>query len=267
MRINLNFGYNKLNLKEVVILIPKYHSNMVSFLTPILGLYGINVKEFINEFELKTKFINFDVVIPTSVKISKIKTFEISLKTPYIVPLLSNLEEFSLNKPNINVLSIYKVSLLKSLVSNSFLYNYHKNIYISLRKYISLVVKGTLDIKTAPRYLNFPDTGTSKILGLSFLKNNFLKFINLKKLLSNNYGVFVVFNNVSACLINTLKKSLSAYNIFLDKIQAKFASTLSGNFRFHGNIFFISSQYFNFYSIFYKEISGKTFYSNFLPVY
>lgn len=53
---------------------------MVSFLTPVLGLYGINVKEFINDFEAKTKFINFDIVIPTTVRISKIKTFEILLK-------------------------------------------------------------------------------------------------------------------------------------------------------------------------------------------
>ena len=57
MRINLNFHYDKLHLKEIIILIPKYHTNMVSFLTPILGLYGINVKEFINDFDIKTKFI------------------------------------------------------------------------------------------------------------------------------------------------------------------------------------------------------------------
>lgn len=80
MRINLNFHYDKLHLKEIVILIPKYHANMVSFLTPILGLYGINVKEFINDFDIKTKFINFDVIIPTLVRISKIKTNFVNLK-------------------------------------------------------------------------------------------------------------------------------------------------------------------------------------------
>ena len=95
MKINLNFEYDKLHLKEITILIPKYHPNLVSFLTPVLGLYGINVKEFINDFEEKTKFINFDVIVPTRVAISKIKTYKIFVKTPYLAPILSNVEGFS----------------------------------------------------------------------------------------------------------------------------------------------------------------------------
>ena len=141
MRINLNFRYDKLHLKEIIILIPKYHTNMVSFLTPILGLYGINVKEFINDFEIKTKFINFDVIVPVLVKISKIKTFEIILKTPYVISILSNLPNFSVTRPNIDLISIYKVSLLKSVFYSNFLSVFHRRIYLSLRKYLSLVIK------------------------------------------------------------------------------------------------------------------------------
>jgi hypothetical protein len=267
MRINLNFGYDKLHLKEIVILIPKYHNNMVSFLTPILGLYGINVKEFINEFELKTKFITFDVVIPTSVKISKIKTFEITLKTPYIIPLLSNLEDFSINKPNITILSIYKISLLKSLLSNNFLTSYHRNIYISIRKYISLVVKGIFEIRALPAVLDLPESFGAKKMALPFLKNSMCSFLNLKSLLTNHFGVFVIFNNASAKSISYLKKNLSIYGISFNKIKSKFISSLSNNAYFKGNVFLISSPFLNFFSVFYKEIYLKTFYSNFFPIY
>jgi hypothetical protein len=267
MRINLNFGYDKLHLKEIIILIPKYHTNMVSFLTPILGLYGINVKEFINEFEIKTKFITFDVIIPTSVKISKIKTFEINLKTPYIIPLLSNLEDFSINKPDINILSIYKLSLLKSLVGHNFLYSYHKNVYVSVRKYISLIVKGNLDIRVPRVIFNFSSMYDSKKIELDFLKKKFVSFIGLKKLTINNFGVFLAFNNSSAYLINLLKKTLSVCGVSLDKVKSKFISALCTKTYFRGNVFLISSQYLNFYSVFLKELYSKNFSSNFFPIY
>ncbi len=266
MKINLNFGYDKLHLKEIIILIPKYHSNMVSFLTPILGLYGINVKDFINEFESKTKFITFDVVIPTSVKISKIKTFEITLKTPYIVPLLSNLEGFSLSKPNVNILSVYKISLLKSIVSYNFVANYHRDIYISLRKYISLVTKGTHSIKVSSPSLSFNlySLGENKV---KFLKNSLSKFLHFRELFNSRFGTFVVFNNVSANITNTLKKYLSIYNISLTKISSKFLSTLCGKIYFQGVVYLISSVYFNCFFNFYREVYLKTFHSNFFPVY
>merc|ERR1711879_872844 len=153
MRINLNFRYDKLHLKEIVILIPKYHTNMVSFLTPILGLYGINVKEFINDFD--------------------IKTFEIVLKTPYIVSILSNLPNFSVTKPNIDLLSIYKVSLLKSVFYSNFLSVFHKRIYLSLRKYLSLIIK-----------VNFHLDVIQAIIKNSFLNLNSL--VLLKSSLQNN---------------------------------------------------------------------------------
>jgi hypothetical protein len=263
MKVNLNFGYDKLHLKQIVILIPKYHTNMVSFLTPILGLYGINVKDFINEFESKTKFINFDVIIPVSVRVSKIKTFEINLKTPYIVPLISNLEGFSITKPSINILSIYKLSLLKSLLQNNFLFNYHKNIYISIRKYVSLIVKGEFDIKVPPRFL----IKGKSLNNLMFLKNNLFSILRLKKLSYNLFGVFMVFNNASSYLLNYLKKTLSTYKITIDKVSSKFSSNLCNKIFFSGNVFFISSKSLSSYSIIHREIYSKIFYSNFFPIY
>jgi ribosomal protein L11 len=142
MKINLGFEYDKLHLKEITILIPKYHHNLVSFLTPVLGLYGINVKEFITEFESKTKFIDFDIIIPVRVKISKIKTFQIYVKTPYIISILANLPNLTLSKSSLNILTVYKLTLLKSIFTN-YMANFQKLIYISIRKYLSLIIKSS----------------------------------------------------------------------------------------------------------------------------
>jgi hypothetical protein len=242
MHINLNFEYDKLHLKEIIILIPKYHPNMISFLTPILGLYGINIKEFINDFDVKTRFINFEVVIPVVVKISKIKTFEIVLKTPFIISILSNLGGFSLTRPIISLLSIYKISLLKSIFRTHFLYPFHKRIYISIRKYISLIVKSSFDLSVGSINSRIP----GDLSRLLLLKNTLSNFLIFKSLSSFNYGFFVLFNNASASRINYLKIALSLLNIFTMKIKPGFLSSLIGTEYFYGNTFFISSTKFNY---------------------
>lgn len=264
MRINLNFHYDKLHLKEIIILIPKYHTNMVSFLTPILGLYGINVKEFINDFDIKTRFINFDVIVPTLVKISKIKTCEIVLKTPYVVSILSNLPNFSVTKPNIDLLSIYKVSLLKSIFYMNFLSVFHKRIYISLRKYLSLVVKTNFHLSVKPDFIKkgFPNLRNLVLLKSSVQDNNLLS-----KLLSTNYGLFVNFSNSSASRLDYLKTALTIQNISLTKVKPNLLSSLNGNKYFFGNTYFIGSTNFNFFIGFLKDISLKSFFSNFFPTF
>jgi hypothetical protein len=242
MHINLNFEYDKLHLKEIIILIPKYHPNMISFLTPILGLYGINIKEFINDFDNKTKFINFEVVIPVIVKISKIKTFEIVLKTPFIVSILSNLSGFSLTKPIISLLSIYKISLLKSVFRAHFLSFFHKKIYISIRKYLSLIVKSSFDLSVS----NIDSKISNDLSCLFPLKNVLNNLLLFKSLSSFNYGFFVTFNNASALRINYLKTALSVLNISIMRIKPRFLSSLIGADYFYGNTFYISSIQFNY---------------------
>lgn len=264
MRINLNFRYDKLHLKEIVILIPKYHTNMVSFLTPILGLYGINVKEFINDFDIKTKFINFDVIVPVLVKISKIKTFEIVLKTPYIVSILSNLPNFSVTKPNIDLLSIYKVSLLKSVFYSNFLSVFHKRIYLSLRKYLSLIIKVNfhLDVIQAIIKNSFLNLNSLVLLKSSLQNNAFLC-----KLLWNKYGVFVSFNNSSASNISYLKIALAVQRISIFKNKPNLLSSLTGSNYFSGNMYFLGSSKLSYFLSFLKEISLKMPDSNFFPVF
>jgi len=264
MRINLNFRYDKLHLKEIVILIPKYHTNMVSFLTPILGLYGINVKEFINDFDIKTRFINFDVIVPVLVKISKIKTFEIILKTPYVISILSNLPNFSVTKPNIDLLSIYKVSLLKSVFYSNFLYTFHKRIYLSLRKYLSLVIKVNFHLNVKQPFIK---KDSLNLKGLFLLKSSLQNNAFLCKFLQNTYGVFVNFNSSSASNIGYLKVALAIQNLSIFKVKSSLLSSLTGNKYFSGNIYFMSSPYLSYFLSFLREVSLKPLDSSFFPVF
>lgn len=113
----LNFEYDKLKLKTVIVLIPRNHPNLLSFLTPMLGLYGINVKEFINEVEFRLKFLNeiTDIIVPVEVVITKIKTFFLFFKPPYVSNLLA-LHEFK----TLNLLVVYKLLQVKVYYDNKF---------------------------------------------------------------------------------------------------------------------------------------------------
>ncbi len=237
---------------------------MVSFLTPILGLYGINVKEFINDFDIKTKFINFDVVIPVTVRISKIKTFEIILKTPYVTSLLSNLPEFSLNKPNIDLLSVYKISLIKSLFNMHLTQAFHKRTYLALRKYLSLIVKVNFQLSIAKPRVNSTPHNYSRLF---FLKNSIHLCFEVKNLIKNRFGFFVLFNNASATAVNYLRLALETQNMSIVRIKPKLLTSLLGQKYFYGNGFYISSTNLNYCFTLFKEVSSKKFYSNFFPCY
>jgi Ribosomal protein L11, N-terminal domain len=263
MRINLNFEYNKLNLKEITVLIPKYHANMVSFLTPILGLYGINVKEFINDFEQKTKFMEYDVIIPTKVKISKIKTFEIFIKTPYVVPILSQVESFSLTKPDINVLTFYKLSLIKSIFASSQLFNLQKRIYVSIRKYISLVIKITSSVSVLSLDLNLISF-SSKIRQI---KKNLNSLLLYKTVVYNRYGVFLNFNNVNNTYIDYLKNSLSIFHLGLIKVNPKMLNIFSFKSYFAGQNYYLFSHNLSYLHTFLKQMSATIFSSNMFPIF
>jgi ribosomal protein L11 len=243
MRTNLNFDFDKLHLKEITVLIPKYHANIVSFLTPVLGLYGINVKEFITDFETKTRFINFDIIVPVRVKITKIKTFEIFVKTPYITSILSNLEGFSLTRPNLNALILYKVSLIKSVFSMNRLDNRHKMIYTSIRKYIARILK-TVSIASVGR-VSISDIDSSRFAHISRLKRSFSNFVFIRKIIFQKYGFFVAFSNQSGDRLNYLTNSLSLQSVSITKVNAKLLSLLSA-IPFNSNSFYVASSQLSF---------------------
>lgn len=216
---------------------------MVSFLTPVLGLYGINVKEFITDFEAKTRFINFDIIVPVRVKITKIKTFEIFVKTPYITSILSNLGGFSLTRPNLNALILYKISLIKSIFSASRLENRHKMIYISTRKYIARILK-TVSIASVGK-ININSIDSLRFTHINRLKRNLLNFTFVRRVVFQKYGFFIAFSNQNGARLNYLATSLALQNMSITKVNAKFLSLLSP-IPFSSNSFYVASSNLNF---------------------
>ena len=112
MQFLYNFEYNKLKLKEVVLLIPKSHVNLNSMLTPALALYGISAKEFLIEFEKLTSHLEYDLTVPVVLNITKIKTFEIRLKTVSLSSVVHTYSLLTKGKLFPDVLFTYKLLLL-----------------------------------------------------------------------------------------------------------------------------------------------------------
>jgi hypothetical protein len=268
MKFNFNFDYDKLFLKEITILIPKYHNNLVSFLTPILGLYGINIKEFINDFESKTRFINFDVTLPTRVRITKIKTYEIFLNTPYISNILNSL---GVQKKSINLLTIYKLVLLKSLLNNTLLVDFfYRSVYKRIRVYLSqfFILSDNLMLSKAKLHnylfgiINNPNLFVYKRLLKNFKNVNFLTDFKTSK-----FGAFFVFYNHNASTLNKLFCLAALFSVKVLKVKNKFLSVfVDRNLNFNGNIFFFGSEKFSTFNNFNTSLSisnSSNFYRSF----
>jgi hypothetical protein len=210
------FNYDKLHLKEITILVPRGSDNLVSVLTPILGLYGINVKDFLLDFELKTQFVLDipDLLIPVRVKISKIKTFEIMVKTPYLASIIPT---------ELTILEVYKLFLIKS----SLLKNKEK-FYNTFRYYLNQVASVVFSE-------NIPKTFI--LLKSSIKLYNMAKRFNLTKRLaiqfSNlNYGVFFNWNNFKMSYINSFKIKCQSYMlnfVKVGKLRNQFIQGINGN--------------------------------------
>lgn len=175
-----NFDYDKLHLKEITILVPRGTDNLVSALTPILGLYGINVKDFLTNFELKTQFMSqnvTDLIIPARVKISKIKTFKIEIKTPYLANIITS---------ELTILELYKLFLVKSTLIKSklkFYYIFRK--YLNQLSNVNYLYNVNNYYRLSKIYFGKADFIRSRILASKFY---LLKLSErLKKL---QYGVF-----------------------------------------------------------------------------
>ena len=170
------FNYDKLHLKEITILVPRSSDNLISVLTPILGLYGINVKDFLLDFESKTQFAHNipDLLIPACVKISKIKTFEIIIKTPYLASIIP---------AELTILEVYKLFLIKSaLIKNK------KKFYHTFRYYLNQMSYVIFN-ENIPKTSVFFDNLSKKLYFFAkrfslFTQHTTIKFNNF------NYGVF-----------------------------------------------------------------------------
>jgi ribosomal protein L11 len=266
MKVGLHFEYDKLHLKEVVILMPKKHPNVVSFLTPLLSLYGINVKDFINTFEELTRFIGFDIVVPVKVKITKIKTFKMSLRTPYVISILSQVVDLTATDLTVNVLDVYKLCLLKSVFTvsstfNHFFYRPSLRVYLWLRKYLSITIASDLLSKV---------NETINLRGLYYLpvlRKSLISLSNFGVLVSNQFGVFTIFNNLSGPMSVELKITLDlVVNMYFSRVNPNFLAMLTG-MPFSGHVYYFSAPYLSCCSDFLADFSSRLSFGSLFALY
>jgi len=197
------FDYDKLHLKEITVLVPRGAENLISALTPVLGLYGINVKDFLIDFELKTQFAADlpDLLIPVRVKISKIKTFETTIKTPYLATIIPT---------ELTILEVYKLFLIKSvLVKNKYVF------YITFRRYLNQVAAIMFSENAGENRLN--------IVKSKYLSNRFDSLRLLSNRVRNlNYGVFFNWNNSNTFYVNTFRYQLQVRDLSFFKLNKFF---------------------------------------------
>lgn len=168
----LSFKIDRLKLKEVLILVPLHRDNLTSYLSPILGQYGIRnsdfLKVFVDEFNKSTDFAfeklialegvdsgnslsDFELTVPVKLKIFKAGKYEISILPPHLGFLFSS--KFGrfrrrLRRGRIirNYLKLYKLALtqnnhftvctepLNPVRLNNFVQNSYKSVRNALHK-------------------------------------------------------------------------------------------------------------------------------------
>lgn len=239
MRKLINFQYDRLYLKELLILAPRYHSNLLSFLTPILGFYGVNVREFITQLDNVWKFIDYDVIIPISVVLSKIKTYEISLKTPTIMNILSNTTMVSENQIEVDILSIYKLALLKTIKNNYFYSKFLRINYKMIRSYLKSVNKQLYLVEKVAFYQQSNLFNKFNYFLEGLYKNKVILdfYIGIKKRLlfykyfsvisENRFGFFYMYSGISNKSFSKIRMLSWKYNMDFLKIKSSVINSLS----------------------------------------
>ncbi len=119
-------------LRKIRILIPTQSATISPPLGPTLGQFGINIKDFCDKFNERTKNYDSDFIVTTWLTLYNNKTLIFIIKTPPVSFLINEDDEsidcdfFSyyvglttlykiVNIKNID-LNIYEISLLKSII-------------------------------------------------------------------------------------------------------------------------------------------------------
>lgn len=210
--LKYNFEYDKLKLKQVTLLVPKNSANLKSLLTPVLGLYGLDVIGFISHYEKITAHILIDLITPLRVTITKIKTFEVQLLTPYVGNLLNFYTNFT-PELDYNILTIYKFFLIKSVIISTF---FKPSIlsYKNIRNYLLCFNKKS---KTNPNISKIP-----------------VIFANY-----SGFGLIINFINANHKHINILKDLAVLFNLGVKKLNNRIIS--NENFQLRSNNYIIGT--------------------------
>ncbi len=73
---------------QVKLQIPAGQANPAPPVGPALGQHGVNIMQFCNEFNARTKHMDPDMIIPVVVTIYEDRTFSFVLKTPPVSSLI-----------------------------------------------------------------------------------------------------------------------------------------------------------------------------------
>jgi hypothetical protein len=202
------------------------------------------------EFESRTQFITLDIIVPMRVRISKVKTFELIINPPYSASVLANLEDFTINKPDIGILNIFKLFLLKSIFNAEFVSNFDKHYYVSLRKYLSSITR-------LSHLIRVKRSGIKSGIKLNsvnrpvIIKTAIRRALYTKRLTYYRYGIFANFANLNGARYSLLKKFIGVLHLTLFKVKADLTSSIfDGKYFVGNNIFYIGADNFSKFSFF-----------------
>ncbi len=104
-------------LRQVRILIPTQSATVSPPLGPTLGQFGLNIKDFCDKFNERTKNYDSDFIVTTWLTLYNNKTLNFTIKTPSISFLL-NEDDFNTESDNysffVTFSTIYKVVKIKN---------------------------------------------------------------------------------------------------------------------------------------------------------
>lgn len=112
--------FDKEVLRNIRVLVPARGADLKPPLGPTLGQFGINIKDFCDKFNLRTKNYEEDVILNVYITLFVNKTYFFTIKSPSVF-FLSNeddlLEESSLVPKYVFLSTFYKIAKLKSIDS------------------------------------------------------------------------------------------------------------------------------------------------------
>lgn len=81
-------------LRKIKILVPAQGADVKPPLGPTLGQFGINIKDFCDKFNLRTKNYDDDVILSVEVTLYTNKSYVFSVKTPPVFFLVNETDIF-----------------------------------------------------------------------------------------------------------------------------------------------------------------------------
>jgi len=104
------------SLRSIRLLVPSQAATIAPPLGPTLGQFGINIKDFCDKFNEKSKMFESDIILNVFVNLFKNKGFDFELKLPSVAFMI-NEEEVDIENEYVNkyltLKSAYKIVFTK----------------------------------------------------------------------------------------------------------------------------------------------------------